>query len=103
VLEECPIAPGSRANHPAPEVAAAPSLLVIGRRQRGSGPRGDTKSARFLALVTEHHGPLSAIPLDNVARIAATLAPQVELNTGAARTVLRRAVLAAHPHNGDPS
>jgi len=38
-----------------------------------------------------------------VARIAATLAPQVDLNIGAARTVLRRAVLAAHAHNGDPS
>ena len=57
----------------------------------------------FLALVTERHGPLAAIPLDQAAQIAAALAPQVDLNTGAARTVLRRAVLATRPQNGTPS
>ena len=103
VLEECPIAPGRRANCPAQAVAAAASPRAIGQPRRGRGRRGDTKSARFLALVTEHHGPLPAIPLDNVATISAALAPQVDLNTGAARTVLRRAVLAARAHNGDPS
>ena len=100
VLEECPVAPGRRAARltlpaepvPEPEAAAVAS--------RVSGPRGATKTARFLALVTEHHGPLSAIPLDTVAKTAATLAPQVGLNTGSARTALRRAVLAAR--NGDP-
>jgi hypothetical protein len=100
VLEECPVAPGRRAARPAPPAAAAASPAL--RRGRGRRRR-DTKSARFLALVTEHHGPLPAIELDNVAKISATLAPQVNLNTGAARTVLRRAVLAAHAHNGDPS
>ena len=94
VLEECPIAPGRRANCPAQAVAAAASPRAIGQPRRGRGRRGDTKSARFLALVTEHYGPLPAIPLDNVATISAALAPQVDLNTGAARTVLRRAVLA---------
>ena len=64
---------------------------------------GDTTSARFLALVTEHHGPLAAIPLDKAAKIAAALAPQADLNTGAARTVLRRAVLAARTQTGEPS
>ena len=104
VLEECPIAPGHRAAHPAPAAAAAASPRAISPPRRGRGRRrGDTKSARFLALVTEHHGPLAAIPLDRVAKIAAALAPQVDLNTGAARTVLRRAVLAAQAHNGDPS
>jgi hypothetical protein len=103
VLEECPIAPGRRADRPAPVTAAAATPRAISRPRRGSGPRGYTKSARFLALVTEHHGPLAAIPLDQVAKISAALAPQVDLNTGAARTVLRRAVLAAHAHNGDPS
>ena len=103
VLEECPIAPGRRANCPAQAVAAAASPRAIGQPRRGRGRRGDTKSARFLALVTEHYGPLPAIPLDNVATISAALAPQVDLNTGAARTVLRRAVLAARAHNGDPS
>jgi thiamine monophosphate synthase len=51
-------------------------------------------------LVTERHGPLAVIPLPAVAGIAAALAPQVDLNTGAARTALRRAVLTAQ--NGDP-
>ena len=103
VLEECPVAPGRRAGWPARAAAAPVSPRPISPPRRGRAPRGDTKSARFLALVTEHHGPLAPIPLDNVARIAATLAPQVDLNTGAARTVLRRAILAAHAHNGDPS
>jgi hypothetical protein len=103
VLDECPIAPGRRADRQAPMVAAAASPRTISPPRRGRGPRGDTKSARFLALVTERHGPLAAIPLDDVAKISAALAPQVDLNTGTARTVLRRAVLAAHTQNGDPS
>ena len=103
VLDECPIAPGRRADRPAPVVATAAPPRAISRSRRGRGPRADTKSAMFLALVTEHHGPLAAIPLDKAAKIAAALAPQVDLNTGAARTVLRRAVLAARTHTGEPS
>jgi len=76
VLAECPVAPGRR---PAP----APH------------PRKETKTARFLDLVTERHGPLASIQLNRVAGISATLAPQLDLNTGAARTALRKAVLAA--------
>ena len=81
VLAECPVAPGRR---PAP----APH------------PRKATKTARFLDLVTERHGSLAQIPLNRVAGISADLAPQLDLNTGAARTALRKAVLAAR--NGDP-
>jgi hypothetical protein len=81
VLAECPVAPGRR---PAP----APH------------PRKATKTARFLDLVTERHGPLASLPLDRVAGISATLAPLADLNPGAARTALRKAVLAAR--NGDP-
>ena len=103
VLDECPIAPGRRADRPAPVVATAASPRAISRSRRGRGPRADSKSAMFLSLVTEHHGPLAAIPLDKAAKIAAALAPQADLNTGAARTVLRRAVLAAHAQNGNPS
>ena len=62
--------------------------------------RGETKTARFLSLVAERHGPLASIPLDRVASISAALAPAADLNTGAARTALRKAVLAAQ--NGDP-
>ena len=86
VLAECPVAPGRRA--PAPRPAPAPP------------PRKATKTARFLALATERHGPLASIPLNRVAGISADLAPQLDLNTGAARTALRKAVLAAR--NGDP-
>ena len=62
--------------------------------------RRQTKTARFLSLVAERNGPLASIPLDRVAQISATLAPQADLNPGAARTALRKAVLAAR--NGDP-
>ena len=86
VLAECPVAP-------APRTLAAPSPHV-------AKVRGETKTSRFLSLVTERHGPLASIPLNRVAQISARLAPQADLNTGAARTALRKAVLAAR--NGDP-
>jgi hypothetical protein len=99
VLEECPVAPGRRAARPAPAIALdrAPQAAAV---PQGSGPCGETKTARFLALVTERHGPLASIPLETVAKISAALAPQADLNTGSARAALRRAVLAAQ--NGEP-
>jgi hypothetical protein len=105
VLEECPVAPRRRAASPAPvtAVTAASPQAIAPPRRRGRGQRADTKSAMFLALVAERHGPLSAIPLNQVAKISAVLAPEVDLNSGAARTVLRRAVLTAHSRNGTPS
>jgi Protein of unknown function (DUF2637) len=96
VLEECPVAPGRRAARPAPP--PAPTRPGQGR---GTVPRKATKTARFLSLVTERHGPLAAIPLDRVAAISAAVAPAVGLNPGAARAALRKAVLSAR--NGDPS
>ena len=95
VLTECPVAPGRRAPRPAP-----PPTGARPRRGRGTEPRKATKTARFLDLTAERHGPLAHIPLDRVAGISADLAPQVDLNPGAARTALRRAILTAH--NGDP-
>ena len=81
---------------PRPAAAAA-------RPGRGGGtvPRKATKTARFLSLVTERHGPLASIPLDRVASISAALASSANLHVGAARAALRKAVLAAR--NGDPS
>src|SRR5271166_6269021 len=93
VLEECPVAPGRHAPRPAPATRAHPG------RGRRTDPGKATKTARFLDLVTERNGPLASIPLDATARIASALAPQVDLNPGAARTALRKAVLAAQ--NGD--
>jgi hypothetical protein len=86
VLTECPVAPGRRT----PGLGPGPS----------PHPRKETKTARFLDLATERHGPLASIPLHRVAGISADLAPQLDLNPGAARTALRKAVLAAR--NGDP-
>jgi hypothetical protein len=116
VIEECPVAPGRRAHHPAPvamppvgtgpRLAAGEPLSGRDRSSRnadspsnggaaGSSRRGETKTARFLTLVTSQHGPLVAIPLGSVSRISSAVAPQVDLNAGSARTALRRAVLAA--------
>jgi hypothetical protein len=92
VLAECPVSPGHRA-----PVTSAPPAAPSPHKAR---VRSETKTSRFLALVTERHGPLASIPLDRIAQISAALAPQVDLNTGAARTALRKAVLAAQ--NGDP-
>ena len=89
VVEECPVAPGRRALSSAPD------------HGRGMVLRKATKTARFLDLVTERHGPLAAIPLSRVAAISAALAPAADLNPGAARAALRKAVLSAR--NGDPS
>ena len=110
VLEECPVAPGRRAARPAPADSTAP-VVPVGSPDgdvptrvrpraavspaRESGPRGGTKTARFLALVADGHGPLAAIPLGSVAMISAQVAPQADLNVGAARAALRRAVLAS--------
>ena len=87
VLAECPVAPARRAPAPA---NLSPHVAKV---------RCQTKTSRFLSLVTERHGPLASIPLDRVAGISAVLASQVDLNTGAARTALRKAVLAAR--NGE--
>jgi len=102
VLEECPVAPGRRAARPAPAAGPVPAPGSAAAAPRGSSPRGATKTARFLARVTERHGPLAALPLGAVAKTSAALAPQVGLNTGSARAALRRAVLAAQHQEGDP-
>jgi hypothetical protein len=89
VLEQCPVAPGCRAAAPRPVPSPYPAEV----------PR-QTKTARFLDLVTERHGPFAQVPLHRVAAISAALAPAVDLNPGSARAALRRAVQAAQ--NGDP-
>jgi hypothetical protein len=96
VVAECPVAPGRRAAMgrlavPAITTArpAAPSV------HSGRGPRPGSKTQRFLALVSDRYGPLAQIPPGEVSPICTALASEVGLNTGAARTALRRAVLAA--------
>ena len=92
VVAECPVAPGRRAPHPAAARALPPGTVS---RTGARNIRAGTKTAAFLALVAERHGPLAAVPVGEVSRICTELAPQAGLNTGAARTALRKTVLAA--------
>jgi hypothetical protein len=79
---------------------AGTGALSRSPRPAGRVPLGGaTKTARFLALVAEEHGPLAGIPVASVAQICAVSAPLVGLNTGSARTALRRAVLSAQQQN----
>jgi hypothetical protein len=83
--------PASRA----PAVPPAPPPKAPGGRRGPAGPRTGSKTARFLALVEQRHGPLAGFPPEHVSATCAELAPEVGLDAGAARTALRRAVLAA--------
>jgi hypothetical protein len=94
--DPCPV-------QPAGAPPAGPGTPPAPPRPTSRARRGQTKTARFLALVTEQHGPLTAIPLGSVARICAASAPQVGLNPGSARTALRRAVLAAQARPDTPA
>jgi hypothetical protein len=96
VVQECPVAPGRRAATGRPAVPAITTARPAAPSVRsGRGPRPGSKTQRFLALVTDRHGPLAQIPPGAVSPICTALAPQVGLDTGAARTALRAAVLAA--------
>jgi hypothetical protein len=108
VLDECPVAPGRRgvaACKPATaQITRTPSAATSDRSARSisrSGVGAATKTQRFLALVTERYGPLAEFPIANVSRVCSELAPDVDLDTGAARTALRRHVVAAQ--NGSVS
>jgi hypothetical protein len=111
VIEECPVAPGHRALNSAPgrvdqfSPAQRPEVNSRSRRSKRATRTGaldhPTKTQRFLDLVADRYGPLADLPIASVSRISTELAPEVDLNAGAARTVLRRHVLAAQ--NGSPS
>jgi hypothetical protein len=83
--------PGARA----PAVVPAPQPRAIAGKRGPGGRRAGSKTARFLALVEQRHGPLAGFPPERVSRTCTRLAPEVGLNIGAARTALRHAVLAA--------
>jgi hypothetical protein len=112
VVEECPVAPGRRAARPAVALVVPRQQTVVPTRTarppretgvaaQGRGSRDGKKTARFLTLVAEEHGPLTGIPLGSVGRISTQVAPQADLNAGSARAALRRAVLTAQ--NGGQS
>jgi Protein of unknown function (DUF2637) len=83
-----------------PAVTRASRRKAIGGNRGPAGSRAGSKTARFLALVAQRHGALADVPPEQVARICAELAPEVGLDAGAARTALRKAVLAAR--DGSP-
>jgi hypothetical protein len=96
VLAECPVAPGRHARRASLRAVTANRMGPAGLPRRpGVVPRRGTKTAAFLAMVAKRHGPVAGIGLDSVSRICTQLAPQAGLDTGAARTALRKAVLAA--------
>jgi hypothetical protein len=99
VVEECPVAPGRRgrpARRGPHSVIASRSVRAIsgplGTRPRRRGAQQGTKTARFLALVADRYGPLEAFPLTKVSRVSTELAPEADLDPGAARSALRRHV-----------
>ncbi|MHB1818388.1 MAG: hypothetical protein ACYCO9_10190 [Streptosporangiaceae bacterium] len=110
VVEECPVAPGrraepvrvSRAPRPPVTTARANAIPAIPARSShaGRGSRAGSKTARFLALVATRHGPLEAFPIGEVSQVSAELAPEVGLNPGAARAALRRRILALQNGSG---
>jgi hypothetical protein len=106
VIEECPVAPGRPGpERPGPRRASAnpPVKAITGRpeaAERRGGARQGTKTARFLALVADRYGPLEAFPLAEASRVSTELAPEADLDPGAARSALRRHVQSLQ--NGSP-
>jgi hypothetical protein len=100
VVEECPVAPGRRArpaSSTSRSVTAPPQAKAISGRpadapRQPGRPRENSKTARFLALVADRYGPLEAFPLADVSRVSTELAPEADLDPGAARSALRRHV-----------
>ena len=110
VIDECPSAPGQRrlpAGPAVPQLTAGPDTspepgpaspgsaslqLRKPRRPRPANPRSGTKTSQFFDLVAQRHGPLEALPLSEVSRICTALAPEVDLDPGAARSALRKHV-----------
>ena len=105
VIEACPVAPGRRLLPAVTDVTALSAAPTPGseiitspepqKPTRPRGARGESKTARFLALIQERYGELGAIDPAKVSRICTDLAPEVGLNAGAARSTLLRRVRAA--------
>jgi hypothetical protein len=78
-------------------VSQAHAALEDGERKAGPrGPRGSSKSAALIEAVIDKYGPLAEFPRDRVSPVCTELSPEVGMDAGWARTVLRKAVLAAH-------
>jgi hypothetical protein len=109
VIEAAPVAPGRTADRPADNQLVSPNVAALPAApekpgsvatstpvpRRAAAKRGESKTARFLALVQERYGDLAGIDPDKVSRISGGLAPEVGLDPGAARSALRPRVLEA--------
>jgi hypothetical protein len=95
------LTPLPAAKIPREKIAAGKTAQVMQITGARRGPRAESKTSRFLALVAERHGPLSGFPLADVSKTTAQLAPEVGLDLGAGRTALRSAVLATRNGGGD--
>lgn len=84
----------------APKAVSQMHAAVEARERKASagprGPRGNSKSAALIKAVTGKYGPLAEFPLGRVSPVCSELAAEVGMDPGWARTVLRKAVLAAH-------
>jgi Protein of unknown function (DUF2637) len=107
-LTPLPAAHATALSPAAADVAALPAAPAPGSAvitspelRKPARPRGESKTARFLALVQERYGELAAIDPAKVSRICSDLAPEAGLNVGSARSALRPLVLAAQ--NGHSS
>jgi Protein of unknown function (DUF2637) len=70
---------------------------AIGQGKTGPrGPRSDSKATKLVAAAEARYGPLALLALDQVSPACKELASEVGMDAGWARTVLRKAVLAAH-------
>jgi hypothetical protein len=96
-LRRCVLAAAPLAATASPPAAASQPQ---GRKDfGGTAGRPRTKTARFLGQVEERYGDFANVPLGQVSKIAAEVAPQVRLDAGSARRELRAAVLAAQPRS----
>jgi hypothetical protein len=85
-------------DEPEAEVDESEAEAEVPERERPGHrrqPNGESKTAKFLQLVEDRHGPLAAIDPAKVSSIATDLAPEVGLHPGSARSALRPLVLAA--------
>jgi hypothetical protein len=84
---------------PLPEITAAepvPVITSVPRRPRAIvSPRTGTKTGDLLDLVVKRYGPLEALPLADCSKIATTLAGEIDLHPGSARTALLKAARSA--------
>lgn len=95
LLAATPLPGAAPQTPPADPVGAETRAIIAPKRKRAADMRQTGKTARFLARVAEVYGDLAHFPLEKVSPVAKELAPEVGLDWGAARTALRKAVLAA--------